>query len=146
MCDIINGLIVFSKNHIYFDIYSDLLGSGTKLKFYKTRIKLDKNYAEIIKKVEDFKSKGYSAIECPSCLNLTLPYKQESKARCFICNENFYIQKCHLCSNLCTDTQNEQGICNECTIKEGVSIRNIFSFFEKDHQNKRDSLPKEDYK
>jgi len=146
MCDVINGLVVFSKNYIYFDIHPDLLGTNTKLKFYKTRIKFDKKYAEIIKKIEDLKHKGYLAIECPSCLNITLPYKQVSKARCFMCNENFYIQKCHSCPNLCTDVQNGQRVCNECTIKEGSSIRNAFSFFKREAQDKRESLPKEDYK
>ena len=146
MCDIINGLIVFSKNHIYFDILPDLLDASTKLKFHKARIKLDRNYDKIIKEVESLKHKGYLVIECPSCLNITLPYKRESKAMCFICNENFYIQKCHSCSNLCTDVQNGQGICNECTIKEGKSIINAFSSFEREEQDKRESLPKEDYK
>jgi len=146
MCEIINGLFVFSKNHMDFDICPELL-SNAKVKFHNTRIKLDENYARVIKEVGFWKSKGYVITECPSCLNLTVPYKKKSKVKCFMCNEFFYVHKCYNCqNNLCLDIQNGQGICDECTNKGIESVGKAFSISEKEDQNSRASLPKEDYK
>src|SRR3989344_374885 len=148
ICEIINGLMVFSKNHIYFDIAPDLL-NNTKLKFHDTRIKIDRRYAEAIKDANDFKSKGYLLVECPDCLNLTVPYKKESGVECFMCNQVFYVHKCHNCpensKNLCLDVQNGQGVCDECNNKEIESVMKASSFFEKEDEKRRINLPREDY-
>lgn len=144
MCEVINGIIIFSRNHIYFDICPVLL-SNTKVKFDLIRIRLDKNYAKVIEDVEHLRSSNYSVAECPSCLNLTVPYRHESLVKCFMCKENFYVEKCHSCKNLCLDIQNGQGVCDECMSKDAESAIGAISFFTEKEQDRRESLPKENY-
>ncbi|MEK7655158.1 MAG: hypothetical protein AAB386_00545 [Patescibacteria group bacterium] len=113
LCEIINGLVVFSKNYLNQDICTDLI-TGTKKKFDSARIKIDPNFADKIKRMEEFKNDGYSLTDCPYCLNTSVPYKKESIAKCFICESDVYIHKCELCSNLFVFHDGYPGHCGLC--------------------------------
>lgn len=146
LCEVINGLIVFSYNHVGLDICADLI-AGTKKKFDNTRMKIDTKFVSDIERVDEYKKKSYTIGVCPYCLNTAVPYQNESVAKCFICDSDVSVHKCHECSKVFIYRGNGVPMfCDLC--KEGFSGDYILRVHESeppDPWEEFDNLPRENY-